>query len=103
MSEIIMDSWPFSDPPNVAAISVKQIFRSNEPILLVVHDEDDGGWQFLTGGPFSVSDGLVVALKNVVALDSSVCELADLPIGWQAFRPAHGQPWVRARSQHFSE
>ena len=98
-----MEAWPFNDPPNVAAISVKQIFKSNTPILLVVHDEEDGGWQFLTNGEFSAEDALVVALKNVVSLDPTICELADLPIGWEASRPALGQPWNRTKSQPISE
>jgi hypothetical protein len=98
-----METWPFSDPQNVAAISVKQIFNSNAPILLVVHDEEDGGWQFLTNGEFSTEDALIVALKNVVALDSTICELADLPIGWEASRPARGQPWLRSKSLRIDE
>ncbi len=57
-------TWPFEDPENVATITVRQIVYDNHPVLLVLHDEEDGGWQFLTGGPFNVADGLVVALKN---------------------------------------
>ena len=91
-----MGDWPFSDPPNVASITVRQVVHGGEPILLVAHDADDGGWQFLTGGSFDVADGLIVSLASMVRRDPSVAELADLPLGWQASRGAVGQPWQRA-------
>jgi hypothetical protein len=93
-----MNTWPFADPEIVAAITMRQIVYDKHPVLLVLHDEEDGGWQFLTGSAFNVADGLVVALKNVVALDSSLLELADLPIGWEASRASGEKPWVREKS-----
>src|SRR4051794_14128998 len=44
-----MDDWPFANPPDVAAITTRQVVHGGEPILLVSHDADDGSWQFLTG------------------------------------------------------
>lgn len=90
-----MRTWPFSEPTYEAVITVRQIVRGGEPILLVSHDAEDGGWQFLTGGEFSVSDGMVVSLESVVRLDPSLAELADLPIGWRATRGAVGEAWER--------
>ena len=43
------EPWPFADPPDMAVISVMQVFLQGMPVLHVTHDEDDGGWQFLTG------------------------------------------------------
>jgi hypothetical protein len=93
-----MKSWRFSDPENVATITVRQVVHDREPILLVSHDADDGGWQFLTGGTFQTADAMVVALREIVKLDPSVAELADLPEGWQATRRFVGDAWVRAES-----
>jgi hypothetical protein len=90
-----MSAWPFADPPNLATITVRQIIDREKPILLVCHDEDDGGWQFLTGGAFDVSDGLVVSLQNVTKIDPSVMQLADLPVGWSATRASASHPWQR--------
>ena len=90
-----MDNWPFDDPPNVASITVRQVVHGGEPILLVAHYAEDGGWQFLTGGPFEVADALAVSLAGMVRRDPSVAELADLPLGWSATRPGVGQPWQR--------
>ena len=90
-----MKDWSFSDPPNVATITVRQIVVGQAPILLVTHDVDDGGWQFLTGGSFSTADGMIVGLGEIVKLDSSVEELADLPIGWRAWRASPTGEWMR--------
>ncbi len=93
-----MTSWPFSDPQNVATITVKQIVQEDHPVLLVVHAEEDGGWQFLTGGPFTTADALMVSLRNMVQIDSNLSVLADLPVGWEASRVSKEHPWVRSKS-----
>jgi hypothetical protein len=94
-----MSNWPFSDPENVMTITTRQIVREGHPVLLVVHDQEDGSWQFLTGGAFNVADGMMVLLKNIVALDSSLLGLADLPVGWQASRVSKDQPWIRTQCE----
>jgi hypothetical protein len=87
--------WPFGDPPNVATITVRQIVHGVRPVLLVARDAEDGGWQFLTGGPFEVADGMVVSLQSMVERDPTLVEVADLPPGWQAARERVGAAWKR--------
>ena len=94
-----MNSWPFSDPENVATFTVKQVVCGKEPILLVCHDAEDGGWQFLTGETVQVADAMLVGLKEIVKMDPSVVELADLPEGWSATREFVDGPWKRAKSE----
>jgi hypothetical protein len=89
-----MESFPFADPPNVAVITTVGVL-DGEPILLVTHDADDGGWQFLGTGPNTEENARVVALVRIYRIDESVGELADLPLGWAASRPASGFPWKR--------
>ncbi|HKY22532.1 MAG TPA: hypothetical protein VJM31_15070 [Vicinamibacterales bacterium] len=93
-----MSTWPFDDPENVVSVTVRQVMDRSEPILLVCHDEDDGGWQFLTGGSFSMQDALLVTLRSVTELDPSILELADLPLGWQATRATVEAAWERSPS-----
>jgi hypothetical protein len=38
---------------------------------------------------------MVVGLGSIVELDPSVCELADLPLGWRAWRSSKTEPWRR--------
>ena len=39
---------PWHQPPNCAVITLRQIIEGDAPILLVTHDMDDHGWQFLS-------------------------------------------------------
>ena len=89
------DDWPFDQPPNCATLTMRQILEGTEPILLVSHDADDHGWQFIGTTDASVEDGRVVCLKNMVELDSTILEVADLPTGWQAVRERVGGQWHR--------
>ena len=93
-----MDDWLFDQPPNCATFSVRQVFKAGEPILHVFHDEDDHGWQFLGRGDDELADAMVVCLSEVLKLDPSVREVADLPPGWHAWRQAVGEPWSRGRN-----
>jgi hypothetical protein len=90
-----MDSpqWPFADPQDAEVVTLGQIVRGEAPIRLVVHDSDDGGWQFLDGGQVFEEDGEVVLLGEIAQLDPSVLELAELPAGWHAWRPGVDEPW----------
>ena len=82
---------------NTLAITTRQVMREGWPILLVTHDADDGAWQFLNGhGDTDDTDSaMVIAAANVAALDPSVAELADLPLGWRAWRETVDHPWRR--------
>jgi hypothetical protein len=93
-----MKVWPFSDPPDVAVIANRKIVDGSAWIAYVSHDADDGGWQFHTNepGPPRVSDAALVGLGEIVDLDETVSELADLPLGWHAWRDSKGALWQRA-------
>jgi hypothetical protein len=94
-------AWPFSDPKNVAVFTVSDIMFARLPILRVCHDEEDGGWQFLTGGPLpSQKEWMLVALEEVAKVDPTVMQLARLPCGWQATRTAPGDTWISKRQQN---
>lgn len=89
--------WPFDQPKNVACITLWNILRDHAPVLLVTHDADDGSWQFLDGSDLVNAKPAVVGLANMVKLDPTLLELADLPEGWRAWRSACGAPWTREK------
>jgi hypothetical protein len=95
-----MRPWPFDDPPNVAVIANRKIIDGSGWIAYVSHDEDDGAWQFHTDepGPPREADAAVVGLGKMVELDESVAELADLPLGWHAWRESEDAPQRRSRN-----
>ena len=89
-----MSDWPFADKPNTASITTRQVLEG-APILLVTHDEDDGGWQFLCGTTNDPADARVVGLGQMLRRDGTLGELADLPEGWRASRASADGPWGR--------
>ena len=97
MAESVNDEWPFDEPKNLAVFTLKSIFHHGVPILFVSHDEDEGDWQFLDGSePPDENDIWLVALSTIVEHDPTVCPLADLPVGWVAWRETSCSPWERA-------
>jgi hypothetical protein len=92
-------NWPFDDPPNVAVFALAQIIEHGYPVLYVSHDCDDGAWQFLHGGDFQMEDARLVSLRGMVERDPTLLQLADLPLGWYAWRSSATEPWVRASKE----
>jgi hypothetical protein len=89
------DAWAFEDAPNVACFTVKSIMNGTVPILQVFHDEDDGAWQMLPGSGANASEAMIVGLGQLVQLDQTLVELANLPLGWVAWRERKNSPWLR--------
>src|SRR5215213_2671315 len=89
--------WPFDQSPDCAVITLRSIVFGGRPILHVTHDEDDHGWQFLGAGDAEESDAAVVGLGEIVKLDPSVLEVADIAPGLHAWRRSRSSRWQRAR------
>ena len=72
-----------------------QTSRAKTPILVVAHDADDDGWQFLDGRDVDTEEARLIAMRRVLHLDPSLREVADLPPGWMARRHRVGGAWWR--------
>jgi hypothetical protein len=92
-------AWPFPDREDTEVITLGRILRGDSPLLLVSHDEDDGGWQFLDGEHVFEEDAALVCLGEMVQFDPSLRELADLPAGSYAWRASRDRPWSRAAGE----
>ncbi|MDD5058660.1 MAG: hypothetical protein PHQ60_12390 [Sideroxydans sp.] len=92
------NNWPFDQPKNSAVITLKQIVVGKAQILRVTHDANDHGWQFLNPNIEVIeSNASVVSLEQIVKLDPSILELANLPPGWSAWRTKVGEKWVKEK------
>ena len=104
-----MEGWKFTDPPNLAVLSDKSIFKSGDWIAYVLHEDDNddngddegGSWQFYSSDTrdWDEREIMLVGLQEVVQLDESILALADLPKGWHAWRSSKSSPWQRAKSR----
>ena len=93
---MMTQAWPFTDVENTACFTQRHIVTQGHPILVVAHDADDGCWQFLDGSDdLKSADGTLVTLGSILDYDPSVAEVADLPLGWIAWREEPGAPWER--------
>jgi hypothetical protein len=83
--------------PDDIAITTRQVLHEGWPILLVTHDADDGSWQFVNGhGDTDDTDSArVVAAETMLEVDSAISELANLPLGWRAWRTSQDHQWQR--------
>ena len=90
-----MNSWPFDQSPNTAALTTRQVLDNKAAIRVVIHYADDNSWAFLCGETDGEKDGRVIAMSEAVKLDSSLLQVADLPPGWRAERAGRDGEWAR--------
>ncbi len=91
------NNWPFDDSPDTLSRADPEIFDGTAWVFLVQRQKD-GTWLFRQVDHLSVDDAQLVkvSLKQVLELEPSVCDLADLPRGWNAWRQNRDAPWERA-------
>lgn len=93
-----MSAWKFKDPKNLAVISTRKLFSSSGWVAYVSHDADDESWQFYGNeAEIDQNDLVLVGLVEIVELDETVAQLADLPLGWHARRDTKSSPWRRSK------
>ena len=87
--------WPFDQAKNVATVTTRQVINDKHPILSVVHYSDDHSWAFTCGTTNNSEDLMLVGMGEIVDMDKTLYEIADLPPGWCADRTALSEEWVR--------
>ncbi|MCR5191160.1 MAG: DUF2185 domain-containing protein [Bacteroidales bacterium] len=86
--------------PNMAVITTRYVLDENSPILYVFHYEDDGFWQFSGDEDCEDSDYRIVSMEEMVNIDDSILELADMPFGFCAKRIGKKAKWVTEPIKH---
>lgn len=92
--------WPFDDDNSTVSVTSGEIVARKVPILYVSHETDEDGevlWQFHhEPNRFDFATAILVRLDTMVIVDSTISDLGDLPIGWQATRASVGDEWNRS-------
>lgn len=91
-------NYEFIDEKNTMVITTQKIVSKEKNILLVSHDKDDGMWEFLDGDDVKEEDAIIVSLLEIVHLDSTVNQIADLPLGWIAYRDNIQNEWIKHKN-----
>lgn len=83
----------FKESYNTAVFTTRFVLEKKSPILVVFHFSD-GSWQF-SGLEKNLCDNdfKVVSLKEIIELDSSLLEIANMPLGSEAKRLNPLSPW----------
>ena len=84
----------FTESLNTAVFTTKYILEENSPVLYVYHYEDDGAWQFSGKEECADSDYRIISLEEMINIDKSILELAELPLGGKAYRENKDSDWI---------
>lgn len=89
----------FIEADSTAVFTTKYVIKDKRPITCVIHDEEDGAWQFFSSDEFENFEdvAMIVGLGEIVALDPSLLELADMPVGHYATREMSTDNWSISR------
>jgi hypothetical protein len=93
--------WKFDQSENVAALTTRQVLEQRFPILRVVHHRDDHSWAFTCGTTRDPRDIRVVGMGEIVGIDETLHQVADLLPGWGAWRDRAGGDWQRYEARDF--
>jgi hypothetical protein len=85
----------FDDSLNTAVFTTKFVIDDKKDITLVRHEPDDGAWTFFSNDEYQNYETVakIVGLKEIIKIDSSVLEIADLPLGYYASRNSKRDNW----------
>ena len=91
-----MRAKKFKEPDNTAVFTTKFVLNEGKEITLVYHDEDDGAWQFFSNDEFDdfKTVAKIVLLREIIEMDNSLLDLADLQEGYFAQRRSKGEKWI---------
>ena len=86
----------FKEPENTAVFTTKFVIIDKKDITTVYHDKDDGAWQFMSDDHFDDFSTVakLIGLGQVIKIDSTLTQVADMPRGYVAHRKSKGEKWV---------
>ncbi|MEI7595745.1 MAG: DUF2185 domain-containing protein [Bacteroidota bacterium] len=86
----------FEDTLNTAVITTKFVVKDKKEITYVTHDADDGAWQFFSSDDFDNYEdvAMILSLEEIINIDRTVLEIANLPLGYFATRKTSKDRWT---------
>jgi hypothetical protein len=91
-----MTNKKFKEAENTAVFTTKFVTIEKRDITRVTHEKEDGAWQFFSSDHFDNFEDVakVVGLGQIIQMDSTILELADMQPGHVAHRRFKGEKWI---------
>jgi len=85
----------FEDSLSTAVFATKFIIVDKKDITIVRHEPEDGAWTFFSNDEYKNYEEVakVVALGQIIEIDSTILEIAALPRGYYASRKSKQDKW----------
>ena len=85
----------FTDSLNTAVFTTKFVVVDKKDITIVRHEPGDGAWTFFSNDKYENYEDIakVAGLGEIIKIDSTVLEIADLPKGYYASRKSKDDKW----------
>ena len=89
----------FEDSLNTAVFTTAFVIKDKKEITYVTHEIEDGAWQFFSSDIFDNYEdvAMIVGLREIIELDKTVLDIADLPLGYVATRQSSNDKWTRKK------
>jgi hypothetical protein len=84
----------FADDLNTAVFTTKFVLSFDSPILYAYHFDEDGAWQFSGSEECVDEDYRIITLEEMINIDSSILNIADLSFGYYAYRNDKASEWI---------
>lgn len=89
-------SKKFKESEKTAVFTTKFVIKNNKEITTVYHFKEDSTWQFSSSDEVKNFEdvAMIVKLGQIIKNDNSILEIADLPLGYFAYRKSKGDKWI---------
>jgi hypothetical protein len=84
----------FEAPLDTAVFTTTFVLDDKKTITYVVHEIEDGSWQFFHSFENFEEVAKIVGLQEIFDMDNSLLEIADLPLGFCASRKDKFDKWT---------
>jgi len=86
----------FKEPSNTAVFTTKFVVDDKRPITLVRHNPDDSTWEFFSDDKYNDFKDVakIIGLGQLIKIDSSVQQIADMKLGYYAHRKTKQDNWT---------
>lgn len=90
-----MTTKKFKESDNTSVFTTKFVIIDKKDITRVTHDKEDGTWQYFSSDQFENFEDVakIVGLGQMIKIDSSILELADMKEGYVAHRNSRSDKW----------